>query len=63
MLYKIRKVTRKNCYRVKNGITKHVYSICTQKDKAQRQVNLLRALRYNKKFQKRGTKKNNTIVT
>ena len=53
MPYKIRKVTRRNCFRVTNRTTKRVFSKCTSRAKGIRQINLLRAIRYDKLFVKR----------
>ena len=50
MPYKSRKVRGKNCYRVFNMKTRKVFSKCTNKEKAKRQLRLLRALQYNKSF-------------
>ena len=50
MPYFIRKVTRKNCYRVRNKNTKRVFSKCTTKENAKKQMRLLRAIQYNKTF-------------
>lgn len=50
MPYTIRKVTRKNCYRVRNKNTKRVFSKCTTKENAKKQMRLLRAIQYNKTF-------------
>lgn len=50
MPYTIRKVTRNNCYRVRNKNTKRVFSKCTTKENAKKQLRLLRAIQYNKSF-------------
>lgn len=50
MPYTIRKVSRKNCYRVRNKNTKRVFSKCTTKENAKKQLQLLRAIQYNKSF-------------
>ena len=65
MPYQSRKVRGKNCYRVTKKIkktgkplnknnksikNKTVFSKCTTKEKADKQVRLLRALQYNKNF-------------
>jgi hypothetical protein len=50
MPYKSRKVPRRNCYRVYNSKTKKTFSKCTSKQKAQKQLNLLRAIQNNKNF-------------
>ena len=50
MPYSSRKVRGKKCYSVYNTITKKRFSKCTSKTKASKQLNLLRALHYNKTF-------------
>lgn len=51
MPYKTRKVRNKNCYKVyKAADTKRVFSKCTTKSKAKKQIRLLRALQNNKNF-------------
>ena len=50
MPYIMRKVPRRRCYTVKNKKTKRVMAKCTSKKKATRQMRLLRAIKYNKKF-------------
>jgi hypothetical protein len=50
MPYKSRKVRNKPCFRVYNPTNKKTFSNCTTKPKSIRQMNLLRALQYNKKF-------------
>lgn len=50
MPYVSRKVRGKNCYRVSNKVKKHVFSKCTSKNNATKQLRLLRALQFNKKF-------------
>ena len=50
MPYSIRKVPKKSCFRVSNRQSKHVFARCTSKKRAQKQVRLLRALEYNRKF-------------
>lgn len=50
MPYFTRKVTRKNCYRVKNKNTKRVFSKCSTKENTKKQIRLLRAIQYNKTF-------------
>ena len=47
----MRKVSRKNCYRVsKKTGTKRVFAKCTTRKNAERQMRLLRALEHNKDF-------------
>lgn len=48
--YRIRKVYRKNCYRVFNKRTRKIYAKCTSKPTAKKQVRLLTAIRYNARF-------------
>ena len=56
MPYTIRKVPNKKCYRVskkyskKNKGTRKVFSKCSTRENAIKQMRLLRALEYNKKF-------------
>ena len=60
MPYLVRKVPRKNCFRVSNKKTRRVFSRCTTRSSAQKQVRLLRALEYNRNFVPRNKKMNNT---
>ena len=50
MPYTIRKIPNKSCYKIMNKRTKKVFSKCTSKNKAEKQLRLLRALQYNKTF-------------
>ena len=50
MPYAIRKMPNKTCYRVYNKRTKRIFSKCTSKSKANKQMRLLRALENNKNF-------------
>lgn len=52
MPYRIRHLrkTRKHCYQVINPKKKRVFSKCTTKKNAEKQMRLLRAIQYNKKF-------------
>jgi hypothetical protein len=50
MPYKMRKTNKKNCYRVYNSKTKKTFSKCSTRDNALKQLRLLRALQFNKKF-------------
>ena len=50
MPYTIRKVNKKDCYRLKNTKTKKVFSKCTSRVLAKRQLRLLNAIKYNKTF-------------
>jgi len=53
MPYATRKVPNKNCYRVYNRKTKRVFARCASKKNAEKQLRLLRALKYNKSFKLR----------
>lgn len=48
MPYTVRR--RKRCFQVVNRKSKRVYSKCTTKTKANKQIRLLRAIKYNKDF-------------
>ena len=50
MPYSIRKIPKKNCYKVMNTKTKRVFSKCTTKENAKKQLRLLNAIEYNKNF-------------
>ena len=50
MPYATRKVRGKDCFKVYNTKTKRVYSKCTTKEKANKQIRLLRAIENNKNF-------------
>jgi len=51
MPYKTRKVRNKNCYTVyKNKGKRKVFSKCSTKKNAEKQIRLLRALQFNKNF-------------
>ena len=50
MPYKMRKVSRRNCYKVYNATTRKAHSKCTSKLKAKRQMRLLRAIQHNPDF-------------
>ena len=52
MPYRIRHLrkTRKNCYQVISAKKRRVFSKCTTKKKAEKQIRLLRAIQYNKDF-------------
>lgn len=54
MPYTMRKVPRKNCYRVskknKKRGTRKVFSKCATRENAVKQMKLLRALEFNKDF-------------
>jgi hypothetical protein len=50
MPYGTRKVRGQNCYRVFNKKNKKVFSKCTTRKNATKQLRLLRAIQYNKKF-------------
>ena len=50
MPYKTRKVRGKNCYKVYKPTDGKVFSKCTTKEKAKKQLRLLRAIQNSKKF-------------
>ena len=64
MPYSYRKVRNKNCFKVFNKKTKKVYSKCTTRDKAQKQIRLLQAIENNSDFAKkiRNTRKKNNVT-
>jgi len=58
----MRKVNKKNCYRVSNKKTKKVFAKCSSKKNATRQLRLLRAIENNKDFVPNGrNRKNKTL--
>jgi hypothetical protein len=57
MPYLTRKVRGKPCYRVYNKKTKKVFSKCANKEKAKKQMKLLRAIMFNKDFKPNSTRK------
>jgi hypothetical protein len=57
MPYRSRKVRGKPCYRVTNKDNNKVFSSCTSKENAAKQMRLLRAIHYNKKFRPNSTRK------
>ena len=51
MPYTIRRVPKsKKCYQVLNTKTRRVFSRCSTKENAKKQLRLLRAIQYNKNF-------------
>ena len=50
MSYKSRKVRGKDCYRVINKQTRRVFAKCSTRSNSNKQLRLLRAIRYNKNF-------------
>tara|TARA_B100000282_G_C31651059_1_gene453027 strand:+ start:415 stop:618 length:204 start_codon:yes stop_codon:yes gene_type:complete len=56
MSYKIRKTRKKNCYSVINKQNKRIFSKCTTKKKALKQIRLLNAIKY-KKYSKKNIKR------
>ena len=50
MTYKTRKVRNQDCYKVYNPINKRVFAKCTTREKANKQLRLLRAIQNNKNF-------------
>jgi len=61
MPYIIRKVYKKDCYKVMNKETKKVHAKCTTKEKAQKQLRLLHAIDHNPNFIVRKTRKINLL--
>jgi len=61
MPYIMKKVNNKKCYRVTNKKTKKVFSKCTSKKNATRQMRLLRAIENNKNFVPNGRSRKNKI--
>ena len=60
MPYKTRKVRNRNCYKVYKPSNGKVFAKCTSKKKAIKQMNLLRAIQFNKNFVPNGRRKNKT---
>lgn len=58
MPYATRKVRNRRCFKVYNRKSKRVFAKCTSKNKANRQIKLLRAIENNKSFRMRLTRKN-----
>lgn len=52
MPYTMRKVKNKSCYKVYNKKSRKVFAKCSKTSNAKKQLKLLRALKYNKKFRK-----------
>uniref|UniRef100_A0A6C0HU06 Uncharacterized protein n=1 Tax=viral metagenome TaxID=1070528 RepID=A0A6C0HU06_9ZZZZ len=50
MPYTIRKMPKRSCFRLYNTKTRRIFSKCTTKKRAQSQLRLLQALKYNKNF-------------
>jgi hypothetical protein len=48
MPYKIRKKRNQNCFTVYNTKNKRIFAKCTTRKKAQKQIRLLRAIKYGK---------------
>jgi len=61
MPYASRKVRGKSCLKVYNKKSKRIFSKCTTKENATKQIQLLRAIKYNKKFVPRGKTSKNRI--
>ena len=57
MPYKTRKVNNRRCYRVYNPKSKKTFAKCTSKANALRQIRLLRAIQYSKKFRAKTMKR------
>lgn len=65
MPFTLRKVNRRACYKVYNRKSKRVHAKCTSKEKAKKQLQLLRAITYNKNFQlrnRRSTRKRRPVM-
>ena len=63
MPYKTRKVRNKRCYTVyKTKGERKVFSKCTTKLKAKKQIRLLNAIKYNKNFKPYSKKRNNITI-
>ena len=60
MPYTLRKVRNQSCYRIINPKTKRVFAKCSTKRNAAKQLRLLRAIQYNKKFVPNATIRNRT---
>ena len=58
MPFLLRKVSRKNCYRVTNKKTKRVHSKCTSYTNAKKQIRLLNAIIYGNFKPLKNSKKN-----
>jgi len=50
MPYAVRKMPKRNCYKVFNKNTKKVFAKCTSRVKSQKQLRLLRGIKYNPIF-------------
>jgi hypothetical protein len=50
MPYAVRKMPKRNCYKVFNKNTKKVFAKCTSMKNSQKQLRLLRAIQNNPKF-------------
>jgi len=53
MPYLLKKVRGKPCWRVLNKYTKKVFSKCSSRKNAEKQIRLLRAIEFNKSFKLR----------
>jgi hypothetical protein len=60
MPYTLRKVRQKSCYRIINPKTMRVFAKCSTKRNAVKQLRLLRAIQYNKKFVPNASANNRT---
>ena len=59
MPYTLRKLNKRRCYSVKNLKKNKTFAKCTSKAKAKKQINLLRALQFNKSFKPNLRRKQN----
>ncbi len=57
MPYSIRKVPKRNCYRVTNTKTHKVRAKCTSKAKAKKQISLIYAIDANPNYKLRNTRR------
>ena len=60
-IYKMRKVRGKDCYKTYNTVSKKVFAICTTKEKAIRQLAILRKIIYSKKLEPQQKQSKKTI--
>lgn len=60
MPFKLRKVSRKPCYRVSNIKTKRIHSKCTSRTNAKKQIRLLNAIIYGNFIPTQNSREKNT---
>ncbi len=61
MPYEIKKVKNKTCYKLINKKNKHIFSKCSSLKNVKKQMRLLNAIKYNKKFKPYSKTKKNKI--